>query len=161
MFPQYSNLVKTNSPIAMYDPFDRTLQITTWNSPNFGENAILVGFPQHEKNYPNGAVTFGKILSDLEASRIILELQDVGDSEGDIPYKSIVEFLVEAQGLAGMSGGGVFNLNGELIGIMVRASDTEEGPKIIRVIRITYIRDNLINFYKDLSNNEKENLDLI
>ncbi|MCF6297330.1 MAG: serine protease [Flavobacteriaceae bacterium] len=157
-FPQYPNLVQINIPLNMYDPYNRTKLDQTWNTPYDGENAILVGYPQDEENYPNGVVVTGKILSDLEAETIIDELKAAGDSEGDIPYNSLVEFFIEAQGLAGMSGGGAFNSDGELLGIMVRASDTENAPRVIRVVKITHIKSKLNEFYNDLSQADKEKI---
>jgi hypothetical protein len=157
-FPQYPDLVNTNVPLKMYDPYNRTKLVQTWNTPIEGEIAMLVGYPQDVKNYPNGAVATGKILSDEKAKAIIDELKAAGDSEGDIPYNSSVEFFVQAQGLAGMSGGGAFNSSGQLLGIMVRASDKEKAPKIIRIVRITHIKSKLSDFYNGLSQTEKNKL---
>lgn len=154
-FPQYPNLVQINIPLDMYDPYNRTKLDQTWNIPYDGDNTILVGYPQDVENYPNGAVATGKILSSLEAAIIIDELKAAGDSEGDIPYNPLVEFLIKAQGLAGMSGGGAFNSDGQLLGIMVRASNTENAPKIIRIVRITHIKSKLNEFYNGLSQMDK------
>ncbi|MGE0021122.1 MAG: hypothetical protein AB7S72_15725 [Draconibacterium sp.] len=157
-FPQYPELVDTKVPLLMYDPSNRTKFVQTWNTPIEGEVAMLVGYPQDEENYPNGAVATGIILSDEEANTVIAELKAAGDSEGDIPYNSSVEFFVQAQGLAGMSGGGAFNASGQLLGIMVRASDKENAPKIIRIVRITHIKSKLSDFYNGLSQTEKNKL---
>tara|TARA_B100000809_G_scaffold99764_1_gene98308 strand:- start:126 stop:1154 length:1029 start_codon:yes stop_codon:yes gene_type:complete len=157
-FPQYPNLVQINTPLDMYDQYNRTKLDQTWNIPYDGENTMLVGYPQDKENYPNGAVAIGKILSDLEAETIINELKVVGDSEGDIPYNSLVEFFAEATGLAGMSGGGAFNSDGQLLGIMVRASDVENAPKVIRVVKIAHIRSKLTEFYNGLSQTDKEKI---
>jgi hypothetical protein len=156
MLPQYPGLVQTNVPLDLYDPYNRTELSQTWSEPNEGENSILVGYPQDVENYPNGAVASGKILSDNEAEAIIDKLRAAGDPEGDIPYNSLVEFFVEAQGLVGMSGGGAFNSDGQLLGVMVRASDTENAPKVIRVVKITYIKSKLTAFYNGLSQGDKE-----
>jgi hypothetical protein len=57
-----------------------------------------------------------------------------------------------------MSGGGVFNTDGQILGIMVRASDAQNAPKIIRVVRITYIKSKLSEFYNSLPPMDKEKL---
>ena len=158
MFPQYPTLIKTDAPLDMYDPHNRTKLPQTWNIPNKSEIAILVGYPQDETNYPNGAVTTGKILSDEEAKVVIKKLKEAGDSEGTIAYNSTAEFFIDARGLAGMSGGGAFNSNGQLLGIMVRASDTENAPKIIRAVKISHIKSKLTQFYNGLSQDEKDML---
>jgi hypothetical protein len=157
-FAQYPNLVQINTPLDMYDQYNRTKLDQTWNIPDDGENAMLVGYPQDKENYPNGAVAIGKILSDLEAETIINELKVAGDSEGDIPYNSLVEFFAEATGLAGMSGGGAFNSDGQLLGIMVRGSDAENAPRVIRVVKITHIKSKLTEFYNGLSQTNKEKI---
>ncbi|MEJ7646072.1 MAG: hypothetical protein WKF87_15870 [Chryseolinea sp.] len=158
IFPQYPNLVQTNTPLEMYDPFNRSKADQTWNDPVGGESSILVGYPQDIVDYPNGAVAFGIILSDEEAEKILIELQHAGDAEGDMPYQSNVEFFIAAQGIAGMSGGGVFNDDGQLLGIMLRASDAENAPKIIRAVKISYIKLKLFEFYKDLPQTDKNKL---
>lgn len=158
LFAQYPDLVKTNTPLRMYDPFNRTETGQTWNTPILGKNVISVGYPQDVENFPNGAVVFGKVLSDEESAIAIDELQAAGDTEGEIPYDATVEFLVKATAIPGMSGGGVFNSDGQLLGIMVRSSDTENAPKIIRVVRITYIKSKLMDFYNGLSQTDKNKL---
>tara|TARA_B100000809_G_scaffold42703_1_gene37080 strand:- start:111 stop:374 length:264 start_codon:yes stop_codon:yes gene_type:complete len=68
------------------------------------------------------------------------------------------EYSQEAAGLAGMSGGGAFNSDGQLLGIMVRASDAENAPKVIRVVKITHIKSKLTEFYDGLSQTDKEKI---
>ncbi len=149
-FAKHPEPVQTAVPLQMYDPGNRTKIAPTWNNPVTGEKALAVGFPQDGEHYPNGAAAYGKILSDAEAGEVIRQLKTAGDAEGDVPYNAAAEFLMEAQAIAGMSGGGVFNAQGQLIGIMVRASDTEKAPKIIRVVKAAYIRSKLVEFYNSL-----------
>ncbi|UNY99954.1 serine protease [Zhouia spongiae] len=157
-FPQYPDLVNTNTPLEMFDPENRSKADETWNTPDTGENVLALGYPQDSDTYPNGAVAYGKVLSDSEAQEIITKLQEAGDPEGDIPYNSDAEFFIDAQGIAGMSGGGVFNSEGQLTGIMVRASDTENAPKIIRAVRISYIKAKMTAFYNSLSQTERNKI---
>lgn len=152
---KYPEIVQKNTPLQMYDPENRTKANQTWNNPVEGQKAIAVGYPQDRANYPSGAVAYGKILSHAEAASIILKLKAAEDSEGDIPYNSSVEFFVEAQAIAGMSGGGVFNSEGQLLGIMVRGSDKEKAPKIIRVVKVSYIKSKMMELYNGLSEPSK------
>ncbi|OWK69215.1 hypothetical protein CBW18_18160 [Pedobacter sp. AJM] len=154
----YPELVKTSVPLQMYDPDNRTKATPTWNIAVAGEKVIAVGYPQDNANYPNGAVAYGKILSDTEATQTIQKLKIAGDTEGDIPYNSSAEFLIEAQAIAGMSGGGVFNADGQLLGIMVRASDKENAPKIIRAVKIAHIKSTMIEFYNSLPETDKSRI---
>ncbi len=155
LFSIYPEMVQTYTPLTMYDPFNRTKEIKTWDEAIPNEYAVLVGYPHDVENYPNGAVLYSMILTDAEAEQAINKLKDAGDVEGNISYKKDVEFFVSGKGFAGMSGGGVFNSHGQCLGIMVRASDTNSAPEIIRVIRITFIRNKLIQFYKSLPENGK------
>ncbi|SRX76031.1 S1 family peptidase [Aequorivita antarctica] len=157
-FPQYPSVVQVNTPLEIYDPNGRSLASQTWSTPIVGEKALVVGYPQDRVNYPNGAVAYGKILSNLQAESMITQLQSAGDTEGNIPYNPNVEFLIEARALPGMSGGGVFNSEGQLLGIMVRASNTENAPKIIRVVRIEYVKSKITEFYNSLIQSNKDKL---
>jgi hypothetical protein len=153
--PKYPNLVQTTTPLQMFDTDNRTTAVQTWNTPVAGEKAMVVGYPQDQANYPNGAVAYGKILSDTEAADVIQQLKNAGDTEGDVAYHPGAEFFVAAQAIAGMSGGGVFNTAGQLLGIMVRASDKEKAPKIIRVVKVAYIKAKMVEFYNGLSETGK------
>ena len=157
-FPKYPEPIKTAAPLQLYDPDNRTKATQTWNIAVAGEKVIAVGYPQDKANYPNGAVAYGKILSDTEATQVIQKLKIAGDTEGDIPYNSSAEFLIEAQAIAGMSGGGVFNADGQLLGIMVRGSDKENAPKIIRAVKISHIKSTMIEFYNSLSETDKSRI---
>ncbi len=157
-FPQYPSLVQVNTPLEIYDPNDRSLASKTWSAPIAGEKALMVGYPQDRVNYPNGAVAYGKILSNREAESILTQLKTSGDAEGDIAYNPNVEFLVEARGIPGMSGSGAFNSEGQLLGIMVRGSNTENAPKIIRIVKIQYIKSKITEFYNSLPQPDKDKL---
>nr|WP_068888712.1 serine protease [Pedobacter panaciterrae] len=157
-FPQYPGVVQTTTPLQMYDPNNRTKTNQTWNSPVVGEKAIAIGYPQDKANYSNGAVAYGKILSDEEAIDTIQKLKTAGDTEADISYNPEVEFFVAAQAITGMSGGGVFNSDGQLLGIMVRSSNKEKAPKIIRVVKVSYIKSKMTGFYNSLSETSKQKI---
>ena len=159
LLAQYPDILQTTVPLQMFDPRNRTTADQTWNNPVAGQQAIAIGYPQDVTNFPNGAVAHGKILTDIEAVNTIEELKAVGDSEGSVPYNSNAEFFLDAQAIPGMSGGGVFNTEGQLLGIMVRASDHEKAPKIIRVIKISHVRSKLKAFYLTLSNVDKGKLE--
>ncbi len=153
--PRHPDRVQTATELQLYDPDGRTIAVKTWSTPIAGEKAIAVGYPQDKVSYPHGAVAYGNILSDTEAADIMQELIAAGDAEGDIPYRPDAEFFIEAQAIPGMSGGGVFNSAAQLLGIMVRASDKKNAPKIIRVVKTSYIRTQMLNFYNTLTEANK------
>lgn len=155
-FAQTPGPVQTETPLDMYDPDGRTTADTTWAAAVPGENVMMIGYPQNVTDYPNGAASLGKVLSDQEAATKINELRSAGDPEGDIPYQPNAELLVSGTALAGMSGGGVFNTSGQLVGIMVRASDKEGAPNIVRAVRISYVRKKLSDYFETLSDEQKD-----
>ncbi|UPT69858.1 MAG: serine protease [Flavobacterium sp. JAD_PAG50586_2] len=149
-FAVYPNLVQTSMPLQIFDPNNRTSSIQTWSTAESGKMVIAIGYPQDTDTYPNGAVSSGKVYSDAESENIIQSLQLNGDVEGDIPYNAQVEFLANSKAVAGMSGGGVFNDEGQLLGVMVRATELN-GEPILRVVRMSYIIQKLKGFYNALS----------
>lgn len=156
-FGVYPNLVQTSTPLQMFDPSNRTLSNQTWSVPNAGDMVIAIGYPQDRVTFPNGAVSSGKVYSDAEAEDIIDLLQFNGDEEGDIPYNPEVEFLANVQGVAGMSGGGVFNANGQLLGVIVRGTILNDEP-MMRVVKMSYVVQKLNNFYNTLSLTDKNKI---
>jgi hypothetical protein len=156
-FSIYPNLLQSSIPLQMYDPDNRTMSNHTWFTAETNEIVLALGYPQDKVAYPNGAVSSGKIYSDLEAENIIQSLQQKGDVEGSISYNPEVEFLANVKAVAGMSGGGVFNANGQLLGIMVRGTALN-GEPILRVVRMSYIVQKLNDFYDSLSLADKNKI---
>lgn len=153
-FGNYPTLVQTATPLQIYDLNNRTLSSQTWAVPITNDIVIAIGYPQDTNSFPNGAVSTGKVYSNAEAENIIQSLNAINDVEGDIPYNPQVEFLANIQAVSGMSGGGVFNADGQLVGIMVRAT-VLNGEPVLRVIRMSYIVQKLNTFYNSLSLNDK------
>jgi hypothetical protein len=156
-FGQYPNFVQTSIPLQIFDPNNKALSNQTWAVPNTADIVIAIGYPQDKTNYPNGATASGKVYSDEEAENIIQLLQQSDDVEGDIPYNPQVEFLANIDAVAGMSGGGVFNADGQLVGIMVRATILNEEP-VLRVVRMSYVVHKLNAFYNTLTISDKNKL---
>lgn len=156
-FGNYPNLVQTLMPLQIFDPNNRTLASETWSIPNADEVVMAIGYPQDKTTYPNGAVSTGKVYSDSKAEDIIQLLNLNGDVEGNIPYNPQVEFLTNCHAITGMSGGGVFNADGQLLGIMVRSTELN-GKPVLRVVRMSYIVQKLNNFYNTLSTSDKNKI---
>lgn len=146
----YPSPVQTSTPLKFYDPDLRGNSAQTWANPVDHEIIYALGFPQDRLKYPNGAVSVGRVYSNLEAEKIIESLKLKNDPEGLIPYDHEIEFIANTAAIAGMSGGGVFNANGQLLGIMVRAT-TLEGDPVLRVVRLKYIKTKMLNFYQKLT----------
>lgn len=145
----YPNPLQTTTPLQLYDPDLRTTSSQTWAEVVDLQTIYAIGFPQDQLKYPNGAVSSGKVYTDLAARQIIQSLKLKNDPEGLIPYNPEVEFMVNATAIAGMSGGGVFNANGQLLGVMLRAT-TLDGQPILRAIRLKYIKSKVLAFYQKL-----------
>tara|TARA_R110000868_G_scaffold131361_3_gene341396 strand:+ start:2388 stop:3458 length:1071 start_codon:yes stop_codon:yes gene_type:complete len=153
----YPQKVIMAQALELYDPENRTLDSQTWNKTESMDTILAIGYPQDRLNYPNGAISTGKVLSESEALSAIAILKNLGDEEGNIPYNHQVEFIAKAKALPGMSGGGVFNAKGQLLGIMVRATKVNN-QYLIRVIRITYIKQKLTSFYHSLSLSDQQKI---
>jgi len=151
------NPIDLSIPLEMYDPDNRTISTHTWSNAVSGDTVIALGYPQDSLEFPYGAVSTGQIYTDMEAEEIIKSLQQHSDEEGDIAYDPEVEFFLNAIAASGMSGGGVFNSEGQLLGIMVRATDSLEAP-LVRVVRMSYITEKLNQFYDALPGSDKASL---
>lgn len=127
-----------DEPLSMYDPGNYTLQDPTWQLAQANDSVMLIGFPQDINQYPEGAVGLGKILSDTEARATVERLKSIGDEEGSIAYDPSVEIIIAAAAIAGMSGGGVFNQEGQLVGIIVRSTNALD-IGYVRAVRMSYI----------------------
>lgn len=150
----YPSLVQASIPLQMYDPNQRTQANQTWADVEKKENIVAIGYPQDRIKYPNGAVSSGRVYSDTEAQNIIQSLNLKNDAEGKIPYQPEVEFLAKVEAIAGMSGGGVFNAEGQLLGVMVRATELN-GEPVLRVVRMKYIKQKMYTYYQTLSITDK------
>jgi hypothetical protein len=153
----YPTFVKTSIPLQMFDLNNRTQAAQTWSVAETNQIVIAFGYPQDKATYPNGAVSTGKVYSDLEAENSIQSLKQIGNVEGEIPYNPQAEFLANTDAIAGMSGGGVFNAEGQLLGIMVRATKLN-GKPVLRVVRITYIKQKMNAFYNALNVTNKNKI---
>lgn len=153
----YPKLVQTTIPLQMYDPNNRTQVLQTWADVQADENVVALGYPQDKLKYPNGAVSSGKVCTDKEAENIIESLRLKNDAEGQIPYDSKVEFIAKIHAIPGMSGGGVFSVDGQLLGVMVRATELN-GEPILRVVRMKFIKQKISSFYNTLSASDKNKL---
>lgn len=157
-FGNYPSLVQTSAPLQLFDPSNRTLFNQTWAVPVTNDIVIAIGYPQDTGTFPNGAISTGKVYSDAQAENIIQSLNAINDVEGDIPYNSEVEFLANVDAVPGMSGGGVFNADGQLLGVMVRATILN-GEPILRVVRMSYVVQKLTAFYNTLSLTDKNKIE--
>lgn len=153
----YPKIVQTSIPLQMYDPNNRTQAPQTWADVQADENVVAFGYPQDKIKFPNGAVSTGKVCTDKEAESIIESLRLKNDAEGQIPYDSRIEFIAKIHAVAGMSGGGVFNVDGQLLGVMVRATDLN-GEPILRVVRMKFIKQKINAFFNTLSASEKNKI---
>lgn len=147
-------VIQLHTPLALYDPQARTTSQITWNSAIADQDVMIVGYPQNRTTYPFGATSIGKVLSTATANELIAKLAENGDQEGDIAYNAEAEFIVNAKSVVGMSGGGVFNTNGELLGIVVRGAALN-GQSMVRVVRMSYIQNNIETFFRTLYQDEK------
>jgi hypothetical protein len=115
-----------------------------------GETVILMGFPNVGDTAGALVGSVGIVLDHAQAVDAVAELAAAGDVEGTIPYDEQVEMMLEAEATSGMSGGGVFNCDGRLVGILVRASDKHKGQQYVRAVRMTYVVSRLAAAFQAL-----------
>jgi hypothetical protein len=153
-FPNAPEPLKHESP-NIFDPIDLTTTEPTYAGATSGESVILMGYPQAEEFEGGMAASIGRVLSNSEAEDAIMELLEFGDEEGGIAYDPEVEMIIEGFAVVGMSGGGVYNRNGQQVGILVRASNEWDGMQYVRAVRMTFVVDSLMAAFEDLSGPDK------
>ncbi len=135
-----------SSPPPVDDPADLLSGPDGWAPAVPGGVVLLVGYPERTPS-PLGSdgrrmeYGVGIVSTDDEARAALADLAAAGDEEGAIPYDPEVEMLVRGTALPGMSGGGVFDERGALVGIMVRASTAPDVPRVVRAVRTTYVAE--------------------
>ena len=127
----------TPTPIRLFDPDGRATRGPAGVGVCPGALVLLEGYPAGRFNRQLAAGV-GRVLADAQADDVIDMLADAGDEEGDIPYAPEVEMIIEGEAMPGMSGGGVFDESGLLVGVIVRASDPVNGTRYIRAVRLTF-----------------------
>jgi len=144
-----------DEPPVIFDPLDLTTVAPTAADVNPGDSVIMMGYPREGDYAGMLTASIGRVLSDSEAEAAIEELAALGDEEGGIAYVPEVEMIVEGHSVVGMSGGGVFDRAGSLVGIMERASYEYDGKQYVRVVRMTYVVSSINSAYDALSDSER------
>lgn len=144
-----------NEPTPLYDPGDLTTTAPTYADPTPGSLVLMMGYANEQGFSGRLTAAVGRVLTDEEADRAIGALQIVGDEEGDIDYDAEVEMLIEGHAAGGMSGGGVFDIEGVLVGVIVRASESLEVTEYVRAVRMTFIVSELSSALDGLSADEQ------
>ncbi|WP_236517615.1 trypsin-like peptidase domain-containing protein [Sandaracinus amylolyticus] len=129
------------SALAIHDPGGLADDERSFVDATPGSLVMLIGYPQAGPE--GGAFSIGRVLDDDDARAAIEWLADQGDEEGDIAYEPEVEAIVEGHAVAGMSGGGAFDRDGRLVGVLVRASDPEAERQYVRVVRMRYVASSI------------------
>lgn len=146
--------VNVNPPI-IHDPDHLAGTSPAFTSPADNGLVLMIGFPRSGP-VSGMAASVGQVLPDDVAAMAIVELHALGDEEGEIDYDPDAEFLVRGRAESGMSGGGVFDQAGRFLGIIVRASDLRDGLQYVRVVRGSWMIEQLRSAFDLLSPAEQE-----
>lgn len=122
--------------VPLYDPLDTTVISPTIAETQAGVLVLVLGYPNETGEL---TASVGRVLSDDEASRAVAELADLDDPEGTIPYDAEAEMIIEGAAAAGMSGGPIVDEQGQLVGVLVRASYDHDGVQYVRAVRMSYV----------------------
>jgi hypothetical protein len=144
-----------DEPPVIFDPSGLTTVAPTAADVHPGDSVILMGYPREGDYAGMLAASIGRVLSNSEAEAAIEELAALGDEEGGIAYVPEAEMIIEGYSVVGMSGGGVFDRSGSLVGILERASYEYEGKQYVRVVRMTYVVTRINSAYEALSESER------
>jgi hypothetical protein len=134
--------------VPMYDPTAATTTDPTWADAVEGDFVLLLGYPQ-----TTGELTasVGRVLSDYEAEQAVAALADMGDPEGGVAYDPEAEMIIRGEAIAGMSGGAAVDLEGRLVGILVRATDVHDGEQYVRAVRMSWVVARLAEAFEKLT----------
>ncbi len=135
----------TGVPPALYDPAGLSAMEPADCAAFAGDLVLLVGYPAAAPFYGTASASVGRVLSDTEADTAIAALAAAGDVEGEIPYEAAAEMIITGYARGGMSGGGVFDVDGCLVGVIVRASDERDGRQYVRAVRMTFAASELLD----------------
>ena len=145
----------TNDAPVVFDPGSYTTSESTWARSESDSLVLLSGYPAAYPFAGQQATSIGRVLSDSEAEAAIDFLKQQGDVEGDITYDAQAEMMIEGRASGGMSGGGVFNSNRRLVGIIVRASDPIDDRQYVRAVRMSFIVSQLRSAFDSLEPDEQ------
>jgi hypothetical protein len=154
-FPQAPGPLRHEPPI-IFDPLGLADSSPTYSVVSPDEAVLLLGYPQAEEYNGGLAASVGLVLDDSEAEGVIQKLSELGDEEGDIPYDPEVEMIIEGHAVVGMSGGGVYNLGGKQVGVLVRASGKYDSVQYVRAVRMIFIVDSLVSAFNSLPETDKQ-----
>lgn len=128
-----------DGPIPADDPLDATTRSPTWAALAPGARVLLVGVPHDGDLRGREVASTGVALADDEVREALGELARAGDAEAALPYEPTAEAFIEAPATRGMSGGGAFDGEGRLVGVVVRATDRHPTRQLVRVVRMSWI----------------------
>jgi hypothetical protein len=140
-------------PVPLYDPYSTSTTDPTWAEAGGGDLVLLLGYPQATGQLSAGV---GRVLSDQDADQAVAQLATLGDPEGAIAYETAVEMIIEGEAVAGMSGGGAFDQEGRLVGVLVRATDVHDGTQYVRAVRMSWVVERFQAAYEALGPGDQE-----
>ncbi len=131
----------SNEGPRLYDPAMRADVEPTFAASSADALVLIMGYPAdgHGNSGTPLCASVGRVLSDAEAVSAVVALAAAGDEEGGIAYDAEVEMIIEGSAAGGMSGGGVFDRDGLLVGVIVRATEAASLPQYVRAVRMTYV----------------------
>ncbi len=129
-----------HAPPTLFDPAGSATASPSYAGATPGAAVLVLGHPAGSTGM---AGSVGTVLDDAQAQAALASLAGAGDPEGAVPYDAEAEMFVSAAAVLGMSGGGVFDVDGRLVGIAVRATLDRAPVRYVRAVRTTFIAEQI------------------
>jgi hypothetical protein len=107
--------------------------------PRPGDTLLVVGFPEQEDGFERAFAAVVQVLDESEVPRALSALRAAGDEEGSVAYDPEAELIASGRAQHGFSGSGAFDQQGNLVGVAVRASQSNRAPNVVRIVRLRFI----------------------
>jgi hypothetical protein len=148
----------TFEPLPLFDPTGVTETDPIIAVPAAGDQLMIMGYPRDGEYADEMAGSVARVLSDGEALAAIDELASAGDEEGGIAYDAEAEMILRGEAVVGMSGSSAFDRNGNIVGVVVRASDPTnlDGVQYIRAVRAAFVASALAETFAALPPEDRE-----
>lgn len=125
--------------------------------PQNGQMALAIGFPI--ENARQQSYTIAQIVTGEKAKSLYNGMKNEDLNNAKVLFNPDIEFLMMGKASSGMSGGGVFDISGRYLGVMVRGGIFINGQYYIRVVKAQWILEHLKQMSSELPQEQRLEFD--